>query len=289
MANIIQLNDFNERGTMSKEAFFISGFSSKHIGDDGAVVGDYVYSKDLFCEGIHFKRSWMSLTQIAHKSMLVNISDAIAMNAKPYLAMIGVVIPKTFSYEELHELSRGFQDIAREYGMEIIGGDTTAGDRLMISISIVSKHQGHVLYRKNAKVGDFVAFTGTLGHSYKELNRLLRGGQCSASSRFKKPVLKAAFIYKSAKHLRSGMDISDGLSKDLSRLLKESGRLGLKATQTFPKRVMCSGEEYEMLFSFDARKKKIIQRIATQTRTKITIIGRIRRSRYRCRCKEHHF
>lgn len=275
---------------MSKEAFFISGFSSKHIGDDGAIMNNnQVYSKDLFCEDIHFKRSWMSLSQIAQKSMLVNISDAIAMNAKPKWAMIGVVIPKNFSYHELQELSSGFQSVAQSYGMEIIGGDTTAGEKLMISISVIAELQGKALYRKNAKVGDFVAFTGTLGNSYKELTKLLRGGHVGKASRFMKPHLKAKFVHKAAKHLNAGMDISDGLSKDLSRLLKASGGLGLHVKKKLPKRLVCSGEEYEILFTFDARKKGIVKRIAQQTRTKITIVGKIARKRYTCRCKEHHF
>lgn len=275
---------------MSKEAFFISGFSSKHIGDDGAIVNNnQVYSKDLFCEDIHFKRAWMRLSQIAEKSMLVNISDAIAMNAKPKWAMIGVVIPKSFSYHELQELSSGFQSVAKAYGIEIIGGDTTAGEKLMISISIISELQGKALYRKNAKVGDFVAFTGELGNSYKELIKLLRGGHVGKASRFMKPDLKAKFLYKAAKHLNAGMDISDGLSKDLSRLLAASGNLGLRVKHTLPKRTLCSGEEYEMLFTFDARKKGIVERIAKQTRTPITIVGKVARKAYKCRCKEHHF
>lgn len=274
---------------MSKEAFFISEFSSKRIGDDGAVVGDFVYSKDLFCEGIHFKRSWMSLTQIAQKSMLVNISDAIAMNAKPTLALIGVVIPKSFSYEQLRELGVGFQKVAQIYGVEIIGGDTTAGEKLMISITIIAKRPSKVLYRSGAKLGDLVAYTGTLGKSHKELTRLMRGGTVGKDARFMKPDLKAQFIYKATKHLNAGMDISDGLSKDLSRLLKASGNLGLHVKRKMPKKTLCSGEEYEMLFTFDARKKKAIERIAKQTRTPITIVGNIARNRYVCHCKEHHF
>ena len=274
---------------MSKEAFFISEFSSKHIGDDGAVVGDFVYSKDLFCEDIHFKRSWMSLEQIAQKSMLVNISDAVAMNAQPKYALIGVVMPKEFDYANLRELSTGFQNVARAYGIEIIGGDTTAGDTLMISITIIAKRPSKVLYRSGAKVGDLVAYTGTLGQSHKELTRLMRGGHVGKESRFMKPSLKAAFVSKATKHLNAGMDISDGLSKDLSRLLKASGNLGLHVKHQMPKRTLCSGEEYEMLLSFDARKKKIVERIAKQTRTKVTIVGKIARKHYVCRCKEHHF
>ncbi len=274
---------------MSKEAFFISHFRSKQIGDDGAILGNYVYSKDLFCEDIHFKRAWMSLGQIAQKSMLVNLSDAIAMNAKPRYALIGVVLPKQFSHAELTALASGFEAVAKRYGVEIIGGDTTAGEKVMISITIVSTLQGKALERKNAKVGDLVAYTGKLGESYRGLTRLLRGGSLSKKARFITPTLNANFVYKSAKYLSAGMDISDGLSKDLSRLLKESGNVGLHVKKKLPKRLLCSGEEYEMLFSFHPRHKKHILRLAQQTRTKISIIGKVARKRYRCICKEHHF
>ena len=273
---------------MGKEAYFIGQFSSKHIGDDGAVLGKTVYSKDLFCEGIHFKRDWMSLEQIATKSMLVNISDAIAMNARPRFALIGIVIPKHVTCKDLQDLGRGFESTAKAYGIEIIGGDTTAGDKLMISVTIVSQSQKPLL-RKNAQVGDLVAFTGTLGHSQRDLTRLLRGGKLSSRSRFITPVLKKAFIEKAGRFLHSGMDISDGLFKDLSRLLKESGKCGVQWHKSFAKRLGCSGEEYEMLFTFSPKHQAKLQRCAKQTRTKVTIIGKIKRGRYRCVCKEHHF
>jgi len=276
------------RYCVGKEAYFISQFSSKHIGDDGAVVGKRVYSKDLFCEGIHFKREWMSLEQIAQKSMLVNISDAIAMNAKPRFALIGVVIPKVFTCKELEALAQGFETIAKAYGIEIIGGDTTAGKALMISVTIVSEVK-KPLMRKNAKMGDFVAFTGHLGKSYTDLIKLLRGGSVTCKSRFIQPLLRKTFMVKAGKWLHAGMDISDGLSKDLSRLLKESGTYGVQWHRKLSKRILCSGEEYEILFTFSARDKKKLQRIAKQTRTKVTIIGNIKRGHYRCVCKEHHF
>ncbi len=85
------------------------------------------------------------------------------------------------------------------------------------------------------------------------------------------------------------MDISDGLSKDLSRLLKQSGNKGIKWSKKVPKRQVCSGEEYEMLFTFSPKNRAKIKRLAHQTRTKITLIGTVVRGRYRCSCKEHHF
>ena len=94
---------------MNKEDYFIKQFSSnKKIGDDGAVIRNTVYSMDAFFENVHFKKEWMTLKQIAYKSMLVNISDAIAMNAKPKYALLSVAIPSSYSKKDLKELSSGF-------------------------------------------------------------------------------------------------------------------------------------------------------------------------------------
>ena len=77
-----------------KEQYLIDSLSSRYIGDDAAVVGDTLYSMDAFFEDTHFKREWMSMEQIGQKAMLVNISDAIAMNAKPKYALVTLSLPQ---------------------------------------------------------------------------------------------------------------------------------------------------------------------------------------------------
>jgi thiamine-monophosphate kinase len=273
---------------MNKEEYIISKFQSPKIGDDGAVIGDLVYSKDLFCENIHFKLSWMSLKQIAIKSMLVNISDAIAMNARPKQALIGLVIPSNFSLKQIQELSSGFKEVSDKYDIEIIGGDTTSGKSLMISITIISKTKKPI-YRSGMKVGDYIAYTGQIGNSKKGLTKLLRGGELSTNSRFITPILKADFFYEASKYVTAGLDISDGLSKDLSRLCKSSGNLGIKFFKTISKNELCSGEEYEMLFSFMPKNLYKLKSIAKKHRVKLNIIGITCRGRYYSTCKENHF
>lgn len=273
---------------MNKEEYFISGFSNKKIGDDGALVDETVYSKDLFCEDIHFKLSWMSLKNIAKKSMLINISDAIAMNAKPKYALIGIVIPSHFQLKELQQLQNGFKDIATLYDIEIIGGDTTSGSKLMISVTIISKTY-NPLYRHTMKKGDFIAYTGSIGHSKKDLTKLLRGGHVNSYSRFVTPQLKASFVYEASRYINAGLDISDGLSKDLSRLCKSSGNLGIKFFTKFSKSELCSGEEYEMLFSFSPKNLYKIRSIAKKHRVPINIFGKAIRGKYLSTCKENHF
>ena len=273
---------------MNKEEYIISNFKSNKIGDDGAVIGNLVYSKDLFCEDIHFKLSWMNLKQIAIKSMLVNISDAIAMNAKPKQALIGLVIPSSFSLSQINELSSGFVEIADKYNFEIIGGDTTAGKKLMISITMISQTKKPI-YRHNMKNGDLIAYTGKLGDSKKGLTKLLRGGKVNSKDRFVTPTLKGDFFYEASKYITAGLDISDGLSKDLSRLCKSSGNLGVKVLKNSSKSELCSGEEYEMLFSFNKRNLAKIQSIANKNRSNITIFAKACRGKYTSTCKENHF
>ena len=125
--------------TIDKEQYLIDSLDSKYIGDDAAVVGDTLYSMDAFFEDVHFKRKWMSIAQIGRKAMLVNLSDAIAMNAQPKFALVTVSMPSDLTHEEIDELTKSLQKTAAEYGCEIIGGDTIGGEKLHLSITIISK------------------------------------------------------------------------------------------------------------------------------------------------------
>ena len=272
---------------MDKESHFISLFNNKHIGDDGAVIDNMVYSKDLFCEDIHFKRSWMTLEQIAYKSMIINISDAIVMNAKPLYALIGIKIPSSFTTTQMKELSSGFLKAARVYGFEIIGGDTVAGDKLDISITLISKCYNPT-YRTDVEMWDLVAFTGKLGDVKRDLDKLLQGENISKDSPFITPILNPNFFYEVAPHIHGALDISDGLSKDLSRL-SSLNSVGFEFLQSFDNDILCSGEEYEVLFTFKSENLDIIREIAQKHYTKITVFARVVEGSYKSQCQENHF
>ncbi|KIM11432.1 MAG: thiamine monophosphate kinase [Sulfurovum sp. FS08-3] len=245
---------------MDAEAYYISQLKSPYIGDDGAVVGDFIYSMDSFCENIHFKREWMSLEQIAAKAMLVNISDAIAMNAKPLYALISISLPHFIEKGHIDELIRGFQNVAHHYGCEIIGGDTIGGEKLDITITIISKSD-NPLYRTGLKAGDILAYTGVLGGSKRDLNALFEGKNVAPTSRFIAPILREDFIYRSREYLRVGMDISDGLFCDTNKLL-EANNLGCELIEAIDEALSSSGEEYEMLIGFDPQHLATIQALA---------------------------
>lgn len=276
---------------MDKERYIFEKFSNKKNGDDGALVGKWVFSKDLFVQNIHFKRSWLSLRQIAVKSMLVNISDAVAMNARPKYALLGLELPKEISISEIDELCGGFLDICKKFNIKIIGGDTISGDRISISVTIISKTKKAV-FRKGAKIGDFIAFTGNLGSVIKDFGILENGGKIDENSKFITPDLKADFFYKAAKFTTSAMDISDGLSQDLSRLLEKNGA-GIKFLKNLSKDELFSGEEYEILFTFAKKNRDKILKIAKKTATKIIIFGEIVElsadTKFSDLSKKHHF
>ena len=141
---------------INKEDYLINKLSSKYIGDDAAVVDDKLYSMDAFFEDVHFKRAWMSMWQIGRKAMLVNLSDAIAMDADPKYALVALSLPKDISTNEIDELLAALEKTAKDFNCEIIGGDTIAGDKLHISITIISESKRPLL-RSGVKLGDLIA------------------------------------------------------------------------------------------------------------------------------------
>lgn len=272
---------------MNRENYFISTFTSRVIGDDGALLDGYVYSKDAFFENVHFKREWMSLEEIAYKSMMVNISDAIAMNAIPKYALLAVAFPKSFLKKDILALNRGFEKAAKEYGIEIIGGDTIANMKLDISVTLVSKTK-RALLRKGLKENHLVAYTGKLGLVKKDLRYLLAGGKIHKKSPFVSFNLRQSFIAEVTPYLSSGMDISDGLFRDIKKLT-DMNRVGVKFSKKITKAIGCSGEEYEMLVSFSPRYRKKMMRLAKIHRTPLTIFASAKRLKYRDCCKANHF
>ncbi|MFA6759828.1 MAG: thiamine-phosphate kinase [Sulfuricurvum sp.] len=272
---------------MDKESYFISQFQNKHIGDDGVLVDGFIYSKDAFFEGVHYKKEWLSHYQIGTKAMMANISDALSMGAKPLYALLCVAMPKSITKAQIDELACGIKESASRYGIEIIGGDTISNTKLDLTVTIISK-TSKPLFRSGLKDGDLLAYTGRLGGSLKDLKRLLNLGSIHKRSKFVDIKLRDRFVLKAGRYMRGVMDISDGLFSDIEKLHKINN-LGFRFLHPIPKQVGCSGEEYELIFGFDPRHKQSILRLAKLTRTPITIFAKVVRSSYKNRCKSHHF
>jgi len=273
--------------TIDKEQYLINSLSSKYIGDDAAVLGDTLYSMDAFFEDVHFKRAWMSMAQIGRKAMLVNLSDAIAMNAQPQYALVTVSIPSNLTHEEIDALTQSMQSTAAEYGCEIIGGDTIGGDKLHLCITIISKSDSPLL-RTTVEEGDLLAYTGVLGESKRDLDALFRGEKIDLNSRFYTPTLRADFIAIARPLLHAGMDISDGLFCDTNKLL-DINKYGFDILNTIDDTVGLSGEEYEMLVSFSESNLEVVKAVAKETNTPLTVFAKVAKNSERFKCDSHHF
>ena len=190
---------------MDKERYIFEKFRSKLNGDDCAVIGERAYCKDLFVEGVHFRRGWLSLREIGAKAMLVNISDMIATNARAKYALLGLALPREIGTREIDELCAGVSETAREWGIRIIGGDTIGSDRIALSVSLIGKCKRPV-FRSGARVGDLIAHTGELGGVGRDLAVLLRDEISPASSQMQNRNDKISSIQGPSDEARSSGD-----------------------------------------------------------------------------------
>ncbi len=276
---------------MDHEHFLIERLRSDYIGDDGAVIGTQVFSVDAFCEGTHFRREWMRPEQIGRKAMLVNLSDAVAMNADPRYALLSVGLPPEMPREAIARMMDAIEATAAEWGCELIGGDTVRSDRLNLSITLIA-HSDDPLLRTGVRVGDWLAYTGTLGESLRDLRRLEAGEKIAPDSRFFEPHLRREFVRQARPLLHAGMDISDGLFCDANRLL-DRHKYGREILKNIKPDEGHSGEEYEMLIAFDPEHHSALEAIAHACRTPLTVFAQVLPPQggdtERFPCRSHHF
>lgn len=219
----------------------------KGIGDDAAVL-DFkdkkaVVSTDLLIEGVHFDLAYMPLRHLGYKSVVVNLSDIYAMNAKPTQITVSVAVSNRFPLEALEELFDGIALAAKEYNVDVIGGDTTSSQKgLIISITAIGEaDEEELVYRNGAKITDLLVVSGDIGAAYMGLQVLEREKQVFQVNPNNQPDLDA-YTYIIERQLRpearkdirtllhaleikptSMIDISDGLSSEIMHLCKQSG------------------------------------------------------------------
>ncbi len=273
---------------MDLESYWIDKIKSTYTGDDGAIIDKWVYAMDAFWENTHFKREWMSMEQIAYKAFMVNLSDMVAMNATVKYMLITLALPQNIQTSQLDRLSSEFNALAKKYNIDIIGGDTIGSEILGITITMIGTSK-NPLRRDRIQNGDILAYTGTLGESKADLEKLFLGERISDNSKFYRPVLREDFVKAVTPWLSGGMDISDGLYCDTNKLLK-CNNLFLKELKVIPPEQGESGEEYEMLIAFPPENLNRVKRIAKLTNTPLTIFGKTTTERMDFYpCKSQHF
>lgn len=153
----------------------------KGVGDDAAVL-DYdnkrvLVTTDLLLEGIHFDLTYVPLKHLDYKSAVVNFSDIYAMNGRPRQITVSLGISKRFSIEDLEELYSGIRLACDIYGVDLVGGDTSASmTGLAISITCIGEgEKGKIVYRNGAKENDLICVSGDLGAAYMGLQLHRKG------------------------------------------------------------------------------------------------------------------
>jgi thiamine-monophosphate kinase len=212
-----------------------SGVLRLGIGDDSAILSpngskDWVLSCDAFLEGVHFLAKVHPPDSVGHKALVRAASDLVAMGASPRYFLMTLALPASRIGAWLDAFLAGMTRAARYLGMRLIGGDTTKSHSVSISITVFGEvSRGRAIRRSGARPGDLIYVTGKLGGAQLGLelvraNLARRAGLRDALRQHLYPQIPVKLGEWLARNQIASamMDVSDGLSTDLTRLCKAS-------------------------------------------------------------------
>jgi thiamine-monophosphate kinase len=277
------------------------------VGDDAALLQvsagmELAISTDMLVSGTHFLPDADPFL-LGHKTLAVNLSDLAAMGAQPRWATLALSLPQADGVW-LQQFSKGFFALAEQYGVELIGGDTTRGP-LNLCVTIMGEiAQGTALRRSGAQVGDDLWVSGKVGDAALAL-AFLQGritlsdadfSSCALALHQPLPRVALGLALRGLAH--SAIDISDGLLADLGHILKGSSvgaeiqfdRLPMsevlrclsikaKATpQEYRVALRCTlagGDDYELCFTAPVKHRSALEIISRQINLPLTRVGAI--------------
>ena len=304
--NSNKLTDINELGEfeliklISKNIKLKNKSSVLGIGDDSAIIDNSklqtIVSTDMLVEGVHFDLSYFPLKHLGYKSIISSISDIYSMNAECNQVTVSIAISNRFKVESIQDLYSGINLACKNYGVDLIGGDTTSSNKgIVISITAIgSAKKEKIVKRSGAKNNDLIVLTGSLGKAYLGLQVLEREKQVFLVNQNSKPDLSPytkliesqlkpearkdviSFLDENNIIPSSMIDISDGLSSELIHLCSSS-KVGcqiyeekfnfdesfLSTCKEFnlePSTIFLSGgEDYELLFTINQDSYELIK------------------------------
>ncbi|MEV7395956.1 thiamine-phosphate kinase [Aeromicrobium sp. NPDC092404] len=198
-------------------------------GDDAAHVstkdGSFLVSTDLLIEGRHFRRDWSSAHDIGRKAAACNLSDINAMGGVATALTVGFGAPGDLPASWALEMTRGFEVECAHVGANIVGGDVTASDKIVIAVTAMGDVARPVL-RSGALPGDVVAYAGQLGLAgagFAALSRGFRSPKAAVDAHRVPHPPYAAGPQAAGAGATAMTDISDGLLADLGHIAEASG------------------------------------------------------------------
>jgi thiamine-monophosphate kinase len=272
------------------------------IGDDAAAIEPTagflsLITTDMLLEGIHFDLSLCDPVTLGRKSLSVNLSDIAAMGGIPRHFLLSLAVPKHFSVEFLDDFIEGVLQRGDQFGVTLIGGDTSSSQTgLVISITVIGEQAPDLIVKRcGARPGDLIYVTGTIGDAalgFALLKAGVRDGAAAARHLDPVPRVREGIKLAEAGIPTAMIDISDGLLSDLGHILALSGvgaRLNLEKlplSDDYREKQplflddplllpLSGGEDYELLFTSPPGKKSAVDSALNDTGTRFAVIGEI--------------
>ncbi len=244
--DIATLGEFGLIDHLTQNITLKNPSSLKGVGDDAAVLSydnkQILVTTDLLLEGIHFDLTYVPLKHLGYKAAVVNFSDIYAMNGQPKQITVSLGVSKRFSVEDIDDLYDGIRLACDIYGVDVVGGDTSASlTGMAISITCIGEGEADkIVYRNGAKENDLICVSGDLGAAYmglqlleREKNVFVKETDFSPAFEGKEYILERQLKPEARKDIiaelgkrnitpTSMMDVSDGLSSELLHICKQS-------------------------------------------------------------------
>jgi thiamine-monophosphate kinase len=257
---------------------------------------ELVISVDTYNESIHFP-NFNKPYLVIKKILRATISDLICKGVKPkYYFISGSGNKKTFSKEKLKDLSKSLLEEQNKYNIKLCGGDTTFSKKLSFSITVIGFSKT-IIFRNNTKINDDIYVTGNIGDSFVGLNvinkkiNLKRNYNNYFLDKYYKPDVQIKLVDQLLKFSNSSIDISDGLFADLEKMINNQNvkyeihldkvpiskhmEMLLKKRRFQKIKMISNGDDYQILFTANKNKSRIIKAASKKLNLKITKIGRI--------------
>ena len=239
----------------------------------------------MLVEGRHFAAG-AEPRALGHKALAVNLSDLAAMGAAPRWALLAIALPAA-DESWLGAFAAGLFALADRFGVELIGGDTTRGGLLTISITAIGEvPAGVALYRAGARAGDDIWVSGELGGAALGL---AHPEIAAAAKRLHQPEPRVELGERLRGIAHSAIDVSDGLVGDLGHLLERSQVAAVVHYEKIPRPelfkdprlekdcVLSGGDDYELVFTAPPEQRSQIEALATELELRLSAIGSIQK------------
>lgn len=268
------------------------------VGDDCALFApapgqQVAVSSDMLVEGRHFL-STVRPERLGHKALAVNLSDLAACGAEPLACTLALAMPRA-DEAFLAPFAEGLYALAERHGIELVGGDTTAGP-LNICLTVFGQvPAGQALLRSGARAGDELWVSGRLGDARLALE-VFRGTVALDGRDFEAvrlamecPEPRVALGQALRGVATSAIDLSDGLAGDLGHVLRASGVAAVIDVPALPRSailaaqpaalqhecLLAGGDDYELLFTAPAHRHDDVRAAGRRADTPVSCIGRI--------------